>query len=45
MSNELERLINERNDLQRALKEKHITTNEYCSFYHSLSQQIKKLEA
>ena len=36
-------LLKERQDLQKALENNIITTNEYCSFYHSLSMRIKKI--
>ena len=35
-------LIRERDQLARALKDGYITTNEYQSFYHNLSEQIKE---
>ena len=38
----LEKLEKELRDLQVALKNKDISVNEYSSFYHSVSQKIKK---
>ena len=39
----LDKLIKEREELTKALKNGDITTNEYQSFYYSYSQRIKKL--
>ena len=40
----IKQLENELKDLQIALKDKTISVNEYCSFYHSKAQEIKRLK-
>jgi hypothetical protein len=39
----LKDLQNELEKLEKALKNKLITVNEYCSFYYQVSQKIKAL--
>lgn len=39
-----EQLIKERSDLATALRNGHITVNEYSGIYNSLSQRIKRYE-
>lgn len=41
-TNETEDLKQKLQDLQKALKNKSISVNEYCSMYHATSQQIKR---
>lgn len=39
----IKQLEQELKDLQKALKDKTISVNEYSTFYYNVSQQIKKI--
>lgn len=43
MKNELEQLKQELEQLEKAYKNKLLSTNEYCDIYHAISKKIKSL--